>query len=104
MRIFNKRGPVLAGAVVTEGIIKGTVALHEGAWYDPLDIGQSEQPLCKNGCANVLTMDKGTSDWRKVTPRIPALYRWKNITWRHAVAVTVFDREIYRKLTTFDVR
>lgn len=61
VRIFNKRGQVLAGAVVTEGIIKGTVALHEGAWYDPLDLGQSEQPLCKNGCANVLTMDKGTS-------------------------------------------
>ncbi|KIE98874.1 putative Trimethylamine-N-oxide reductase [Actinobacillus pleuropneumoniae] len=61
MRIFNKRGQVLAGAVVTDGIIKGTIALHEGAWYDPMDLGKSEQPLCKNGNPNVLTRDEGTS-------------------------------------------
>ncbi len=61
VRIFNKRGQVLAGAVVTDGIIKGTVALREGAWYDPADLGQSELPLCKNGCPNVLTRDEGTS-------------------------------------------
>ena len=42
MRVFNARGQVLAGAVVTDGIIKGTVAIHEGAWYDPADAGQSE--------------------------------------------------------------
>lgn len=30
VRIHSKRGQVLAGAVVTENIIKGTVALHEG--------------------------------------------------------------------------
>ncbi|WP_032092832.1 trimethylamine-N-oxide reductase TorA [Necropsobacter rosorum] len=61
VRIFNRRGQVLAGAVVTDGIIKGTVALHEGAWYDPADLGQTEKPLCKNGCPNVLTRDEGTS-------------------------------------------
>ena len=61
VRIFNKRGQVLAGAVVTDGIIKGTVALREGAWYDPADLGKSELPLCKNGCPNVLTRDEGTS-------------------------------------------
>ena len=61
VRIHSKRGQVLAGAVVTENIIKGTVALHEGAWYDPMDLGESEKPLCKNGCPNVLTRDEGTS-------------------------------------------
>lgn len=61
VRIYNQRGQVLAGAVVTDGIIKGTVALHEGAWYDPADLGQSDKPLCKNGCPNVLTRDEGTS-------------------------------------------
>ncbi|EIJ71050.1 trimethylamine-N-oxide reductase TorA [Pasteurella bettyae] len=59
--VFNKRGQILAGAVVTDGIIKGTVAVHEGAWYDPLDLGTAEKPLCKNGCPNVLTRDEGTS-------------------------------------------
>ncbi|MBF0783971.1 trimethylamine-N-oxide reductase TorA [Muribacter muris] len=61
VRIYSKRGQVLAGAVVTDNIIRGTVCLHEGAWYDPLDLGESEQPLCKNGCPNVLTRDEGTS-------------------------------------------
>ncbi|MDC2824962.1 trimethylamine-N-oxide reductase TorA [Rodentibacter pneumotropicus] len=61
VRIHNTRGQVLAGAVVTEGIIKGTLGLHEGAWYDPLDPGESEKPLCKNGSPNVLTRDEGTS-------------------------------------------
>ncbi|WP_233117682.1 trimethylamine-N-oxide reductase TorA [Aggregatibacter actinomycetemcomitans] len=61
VRIHSKRGQVLAGAVVTENIIKGTIALHEGAWYDPMDLGESEKPLCKNGCPNVLTRDEGTS-------------------------------------------
>ncbi|MBF0751282.1 MULTISPECIES: trimethylamine-N-oxide reductase TorA [unclassified Pasteurella] len=61
VRIHNARGQVLAGAVVTEGIIKGTIGLHEGAWYDPLDLGESEKPLCKNGSPNVLTRDEGTS-------------------------------------------
>ena len=61
VRIHSKRGQVLAGAVVTENIIKGTVALHEGAWYDPMDLGESEKPLCKNGCPNMLTRDEGTS-------------------------------------------
>ncbi|MCK3654867.1 trimethylamine N-oxide reductase I catalytic subunit [Pasteurellaceae bacterium Macca] len=61
VRISSPRGQVLAGAVVTDGVIKGTVALHEGAWYDPLDLGESEKPLCKNGSPNVLTRDEGTS-------------------------------------------
>lgn len=90
VRIFNKRGQVLAGAVVTEGIIKGTVALHEGAWYDPLDLGQSEQPLCKNGCANVLTMDKGTSKLAQGNSSHTGIVQVEKYNG-DAVAVTVFD-------------
>lgn len=56
VRVFNKRGEVLAGAFVTDDIIKGVVRLCEGAWYDPLDPSK-ENTLDKNGSANVLTMD-----------------------------------------------
>lgn len=56
VRVFNARGEALAGAIVTEGIKEGVVKLCEGAWYDP-----SEEGLCKNGCANVLTIDIPTS-------------------------------------------
>ncbi|VEI77397.1 Trimethylamine-N-oxide reductase 2 precursor [Mannheimia haemolytica] len=61
VRIFNKRGQVLAGAVVTDGIIQGTVALYEGGWYDPQDLGKTDTPLCKNGNPNVLTRNEGSS-------------------------------------------
>lgn len=60
VRIFNQRGQILCGAVVTDGIIQGTVAVHEGAWFDPQDLG-TPQALCKNGNPNVLTRDEGTS-------------------------------------------
>lgn len=59
VRIYNGRGQVLAGAVVTERVAKRVLALHEGAWYDPAD--GSDNALCKNGCGNVLAIDRGTS-------------------------------------------
>lgn len=56
VRVFNKRGQVLAGAVVSDDIMQGVVRLCEGGWYDP-----DEKGLCKYGNANVLTMDIPTS-------------------------------------------
>lgn len=60
VRVFNTRGEVLAGAYVTDDIIKGVVRLCEGAWYDPFDPSK-ENTLDKNGSANVLTIDIPTS-------------------------------------------
>lgn len=60
VRVFNSRGQILAGAVVTKNIRQGVVKLSEGAWYDPLDANE-ENTLCKNGAANVLTIDIPTS-------------------------------------------
>lgn len=57
VRVFNKRGEILAGATVNEDVREGVVKLYEGAWYDPNDKG-----LCKNGSANVLTIDIPTSE------------------------------------------
>lgn len=53
----ERRGQVLAGAVVTEGIRPGVICLHEGAWPD-LD---PQVGICKNGAVNVLTKDIPTS-------------------------------------------
>jgi len=35
------------------------IAICEGAWHGPEVLG--EKSLCKHGCVNVLTRDKGTS-------------------------------------------
>ncbi len=60
VKVSNKRGSVLAGAFVTDALKQGVVRLCEGAWYDPEVKGQIGS-TCKNGSANVLTIDLPTS-------------------------------------------
>lgn len=60
IRVFNSRGQVLAGAVVTDYITSGVVRMNEGGWYDPMD-PNTEGTLCKHGSANILTYDIATS-------------------------------------------
>lgn len=58
VRVFNDRGEILFGALVTDIITEHVIAICEGAWYDPEVLG--ENSLCKNNCVNVLTCDKAT--------------------------------------------
>lgn len=60
VRVFNDRGQILAGAVVTDDIRQGVVRVQEGAWYAPKEDGKIGS-LCTNGCPNVLTIDIPTS-------------------------------------------
>ena len=59
VRVFNDRGEILAGVLVTDIVPERVAAICEGAWYDPEVWG--EKSLCQHGCVNVLTFDKGTS-------------------------------------------
>jgi trimethylamine-N-oxide reductase (cytochrome c) len=61
VRIFNKRGEILGGAVVTDFVMEGVVRMQEGAWYDPLEPGKAGS-LCKHGDVNVLVADIPTSE------------------------------------------
>jgi molybdopterin guanine dinucleotide-containing S/N-oxide reductases len=58
VRVWNHRGQVLAGAVVSEGIKPGVICLHEGAWPD---LDHRAGGICKNGAVNVLTKDLPSS-------------------------------------------
>ncbi|MBO1916166.1 hypothetical protein J4727_09380 [Providencia rettgeri] len=40
VRVFNDRGQVLAGAVVSDLYTEGVARIHEGAWYDPTKGGE----------------------------------------------------------------
>ena len=60
VRLFNDRGELLAGVVVTPEVREGVVQLSTGAWYDPAD-ASAARSLDKHGNPNVLTLDKGTS-------------------------------------------
>lgn len=59
VRVFNDRGEILAGVLVTDLVPEKVAAICEGAWYDPEVWG--EKSLCQHGNINVLTRDKGTS-------------------------------------------
>ena len=60
VRVFNDRGAILAGAVLTDALRPGVVQISTGAWYDPEHPGLIGS-LEKHGNPNVLTLDKGTS-------------------------------------------
>jgi biotin/methionine sulfoxide reductase len=55
--IFNKRGRVLAGARLSDEIMRGVLVLSTGAWFDP----DYEINTDLHGNPNVLTKDVGTS-------------------------------------------
>jgi trimethylamine-N-oxide reductase (cytochrome c) len=62
VEIYNDRGKILAGAYITDDIVKGVIAVAEGAWYS------AENPLekdstCVSGQVNVLTSDRPTSSF-----------------------------------------
>jgi biotin/methionine sulfoxide reductase len=60
VRLVNDRGACLAGARVTDAVLRGVVQLPTGAWFDPVD-PDAERPFCAHGNPNVLTRDVGTS-------------------------------------------
>ena len=60
VRVFNRRGSVLAAAIIDDAVRPGVVQLSTGAWYDPIEPGKLGV-LDKHGNPNVLTPDHGTS-------------------------------------------
>ncbi len=60
VEVSNKRGKLLAGAVVTNDIRRGVTAIHEGAWYSPISF-KEENSICTSGHVNVLTPSRPTS-------------------------------------------
>ncbi len=67
VRVFNDRGQVLAGVVVTDRVRAGVVQLREGGWYDPEEPGKVGT-LCKHGNVNMVTSDEGSSKLAQGNP------------------------------------
>ena len=61
IRLWNARGQCLASASVVDLVRPGVVMLPTGAWYDPED--DTDQALDRAGNPNVLTLDKGSSQF-----------------------------------------
>jgi len=60
VELYNQRGRMLAGAHVTADIVRGVLAVEEGAWYFAEDPMQPNA-RCLSGQVNVLTSDRPTS-------------------------------------------
>ncbi|MCA0936121.1 trimethylamine-N-oxide reductase TorA [Vibrio alginolyticus] len=65
VRVFNNRGQLLAGAVVTDSYPRGVIRIEEGAWYGPLN--EKEGAICTYGDPNTLTQDIGSSELAQAT-------------------------------------
>jgi len=60
VEIFNDRGAIVCGAVLSKRVMRGVIRVDEGAWYAPEHPGKIGS-RCISGNANVLTSDKPTS-------------------------------------------
>ena len=60
VRVFNDRGSVLAGVIVSDAVRQSVVQLSTGAWFDPVQTSDGAT-FCAHGNPNVLTRDIGTS-------------------------------------------
>ncbi|MDB5807209.1 MAG: Asp-tRNA(Asn)/Glu-tRNA(Gln) amidotransferase GatCAB subunit [Betaproteobacteria bacterium] len=56
VRLYNRRGACLGGALLDEAVLEGVAVMATGAWYAPDADG-----LDVNGNPNVLAADRGTS-------------------------------------------
>lgn len=66
VEIYNDRGRILCGAVVSKDIMKGVISVEEGAWYDPENI-HDKNPVCNAGHINILTSSIPTSTMAQAT-------------------------------------
>lgn len=56
IRLYNRRGACLGGAIIDDAVLEGVAVMATGAWYAPQADG-----LDLNGNPNVLAADRGTS-------------------------------------------
>ncbi len=60
VRVFNGRGQLLAGAIVTDRVRPGVINIAEGGWYDPAEPGKPGT-LDKHGNVNTISSDEPDS-------------------------------------------
>ncbi|NOH79474.1 trimethylamine-N-oxide reductase TorA [Vibrio sp. RE86] len=78
VRVFNDRGQLLAGAVLTDSYPRGVIRIEEGAWYGPLN--EKEGAICTYGDPNTLTMDIGSSELAQATSANTCIVEFEKFT------------------------
>ncbi len=103
IRVFNDRGQLLAGAVISADFPEGVIRIQEGAWYSPVGKDGSKQggyeigALDSYGDPNTLTLDIGTSKLAQACSAYTCLVDYEKYQGK-VPAVSGFDGPIEIKL------
>lgn len=79
VEVYNDRGSILAGVVITKTIRQGVVAIEEGAWYSPED-PKADNSRCNSGQVNVLTSSRPSSSMAQATTANTCLVSIKKVS------------------------
>lgn len=90
VKVYNKRGSTLAGAVVTNNVLPGVLRMEEGGWYDPVVPGE-KNTMCRHGDVNQLTIDKGSSKLAQASIANTALVEIEKYTGE-VPEISVFEK------------
>ena len=85
--LYNDRGKVLAGAILSEDVMPGVAVLSTGAWFDPNYILNTEV----HGNPNVLTNDVGTSSLGQGPTSHTTLIEIKKASSKEIADVMIFN-------------
>ena len=91
--IFNKRGKVLAGARLSDDIMKGVLVLSTGAWFDP----DYEINIDLHGNPNVLTKDIGASELSQGPTSHTCLVEVRKAKKSEIKNIRIFSKPIIKK-------
>ena len=103
VRVFNARGQLLAGAVVSNNFPSGVIRIEEGAWYGPVGDDGSVQggakigAICSYGDPNTLTQDIGTSKLAQACSAYTCLVNYEKFKGK-VPAVSSFNGPIEVKI------
>ncbi|MGR5062279.1 trimethylamine-N-oxide reductase TorA [Photobacterium sp. DNB22_13_2] len=78
VRVYNDRGQLLAGAVLTDSYAPGVVRIEEGAWYGPLS--EKVGAIDTYGDPNTLTQDIPSSELAQATSANTCLVEFEKFT------------------------
>ncbi len=89
-RVFNARGQMLAGVVVTDQVRPGVLVIQEGGWYDPLEPGKVGS-LDIHGSVNTISSDAPDSKLADGNPSHTLLAQIEKFTGA-LPHITAFER------------
>ncbi|MFL7012933.1 trimethylamine-N-oxide reductase TorA [Enterovibrio norvegicus] len=95
IRVYNDRGQLIAGAVVSDSYPLGVIRIQEGAWYGPT--GSEIGAIDTYGDPNTVTLDVGTSELAQACSAYTCLVEYEKFKGE-APAVNAFSGPIEVKI------